>query len=125
VRLISLQKGAPSQQIAAASFGNRIEVPDTDPDPAAGNFVDTAALMMKLDLVVCCDTSLVHLAGALGRPVFTAVPFVTDWRWLQDRKDTPWYPTMRLFRQTTPQDWSDVFAKIAAAAAELASAKQR
>jgi tetratricopeptide (TPR) repeat protein len=125
VRLISLQKGPPSQQIAAAPFGSRIEVPDTDPDPAAGNFVDTAALMMKLDLVVCCDTSLVHLAGGLGRPVFTAVPFVPDWRWLQDHGDTPWYPAMRLFRQTAPQDWSEVFVKIAGAVAELASAKQR
>ena len=125
VRLISLQKGAPSQQIRAVPFGDKIEVADTDPDPAQGNFVDTAALMMNLDLVVCCDTSLVHLAGALARPVFTAVPFVPDWRWLREREDTPWYPSMRLFRQTGWSDWSDVFVRIAAAAAELASAKQR
>jgi tetratricopeptide (TPR) repeat protein len=125
VRLISLQHGPPAQQIAAVPFRGKIEVPEADANPAAGSFLDAAALMTKLDLIVSCDTSLVHLAGALARPVFTALPLVADWRWLQGRNDTPWYPTMRLFRQTTPQSWSDVFARIAAAASEMASAQKR
>jgi len=120
VRLISLQKGPPAQQIGGVAFGGKIETPDTDPNPEIGNFVDAAGLMMNLDLVVCCDTSLVHLAGALGRPVFTAVPQVPDWRWLQDRDDTPWYPTMGLFRQGRGESWDAVLARIAAAVAELA-----
>ena len=125
VRLISLQHGPPSQQIAAVPFRDKIEVPDADTNAAAESFLDAAALMTRLDLVVTCDTSLAHLAGALARPVFTALPQVADWRWLQGRDDTPWYPTMRLFRQSTAQGWSDVFARIAAAAAEMASAQKR
>jgi ADP-heptose:LPS heptosyltransferase len=125
VRLISLQHGSATQQIAGVPFRDKIEVPDADANPAAGSFVDAAALMTKLDLVVSCDTSIAHLAGALARPVFTALPQVADWRWLTGRDDTPWYPTMRLFRQTTPGEWSDVFAWIAAAAGEMASAQRR
>ena len=125
VRLISLQTGAPVQQIGAAPFRGKIETPEIDIKLAAGSFLDTAALMTRLDLVVTCDTSLAHLAGALARPVFTALPSVPDWRWLRDRDDTPWYPTMRLFRQSAPQSWTDVFARIAVAAAEMASAQQR
>ncbi len=75
---------------------------------------------MNLDLIVTCDTSVPHLAGALARPVFTALPHLADWRWLRDRDDSPWYPTMRLFRQTTPRTWDDVFARIAAAVGEMA-----
>jgi ADP-heptose:LPS heptosyltransferase len=125
VRLISLQKGAAAQQIAATALHDKIEVPETDPNPDIDNFVDTAALMASLDLVVSCDTAVPHLAGALGRPVFTALPYVPDWRWLRERDDSPWYPTMRLFRQRTPQNWSELFERIAAAAADLASAQQR
>jgi hypothetical protein len=120
VRLISLQKGPASQQIAGASFRDKIGVPDTDTALDGDFFLDTAALMMNLDLVVTCDTSVPHLAGALARPVFTALPPVPDWRWLHDRKDSPWYPTMRLFRQAPQQSWSEVFARIATAVAEMA-----
>jgi ADP-heptose:LPS heptosyltransferase len=88
-----------------------------------GAFLDTAALMMSLDLIVTCDTSLAHLAGALGRPVFVAIPAVADWRWLTGRDDTPWYPSMRLFRQERPGDWGGVFARIAEAARERLSGK--
>ena len=125
VRLISLQVGPPAQQIASVAFRDKIETPEADINPADGSFLDAAALMTKLDLVVSCDTSLVHLAGALARPVFTALPSVPDWRWMQEREDTPWYPTMRLYRQRRRQNWDDVFARIAAAAAEMASAQQR
>jgi ADP-heptose:LPS heptosyltransferase len=111
VRLISLQKGAGREKFAAASavdLGDEI-------DTANGAFVDTAAIMMNLDLVITCDTSVAHLAGALGVPVWVALPFVPDWRWLLDRSDSPWYPTMRLFRQQTPADWDGVFKEITAA----------
>jgi ADP-heptose:LPS heptosyltransferase len=124
VRLISLQQGPPLQQIAGVPFGGKIERPEIDTDPAA-SFVDSAALMEGLDLVVTCDTALAHLAGALARPVFTALPAVPDWRWLRDRDDTPWYPTMRLFRQRAGKGWDEVFARIAQAAAEMSSTQKR
>jgi tetratricopeptide (TPR) repeat protein len=119
-RLISLQMGGPLSQIGRVRFAAKIEQPGDGFHADLGAFLDTAALMMSLDLVVTCDTSIAHLAGALGRPVFVALPAVPDWRWLRGRDDTPWYPTMRLFRQETPGDWGSVFARIAAAAAELA-----
>lgn len=117
VRLISLQSGPPSQQVAAVAFRGKIETPEID--AGGDSFLDTAALMTKLDLVVTCDTSLAHLAGALARPVFTALPQVPDWRWLCDREDSPWYPTMRLFRRNAGQGWAEVFARIATAVAEM------
>ena len=125
VRLISLQGGAGSGQVAQVPFSARIEQPTQGFNAGSDAFIDTAAMMMSLDLIVTCDTSIAHLAGALGRTVFTALPHVADWRWLRDSDDTPWYPTMRLFRQTKPGDWSDVFARIATAVAERASAQQR
>jgi ADP-heptose:LPS heptosyltransferase len=82
---------------------------------SVGSFMDTAAVISLLDLVICSDSSVTHLAGALGVPTWTALPFMPDWRWLLDREDTPWYPTMRLFRQRTRGDWNDVFERIAAA----------
>ena len=69
--------------------------------------------MTQLDLVICCDTAVAHLAGALAVPVWVALPAVAEWRWLLDRDDTPWYPTMRLFRQRQPGNWSEVFERIA------------
>ena len=74
--------------------------------------------MHNLDLVIGCDTSVVHLAGALARPVFTAVPVISDWRWMLGRDDTPWYPTMRVFRQRAPGQWAPVLQQIAAAVRE-------
>jgi len=70
------------------------------------------AAMMSLDLVITSDTSISHLAGALGVPVWVALPYVPDWRWLLDRNDSPWYPTMRLFRQKAIGDWKGVFDEI-------------
>ena len=77
-------------------------------DPEINDFQDTAAIMMSLDLVISCDTSIVHLAGALGKPVWVLLPFNPDWRWLLDRSDSPWYPTAQLFRQTSRGEWSTV-----------------
>ena len=113
VRLISLQKGQAIEQLSRCAFRDKIETVDADMVPDRDLFVDTAALMMNLDLVVTCDTSVTHLAGALGRPVFVALPHVSDWRWLRGREDTPWYPTARLFRQSKAGDWPGVFARIA------------
>jgi len=113
VQLISLQKGPAAVQIAEVPFGDRIITLAADHDADADFFLDTAAVMMSLDLIITCDTSIAHLAGALARPVFTALPVVSDWRWLLGRKDTPWYPTMRLFRQDADGRWDPVFARIA------------
>lgn len=73
---------------------------------------DTAAAVQALDLTISVDTTLVHLAGALGRPVWTLLPFAPEWRWMLNREDSPWYPTMRLFRQPKPGDWASVIARV-------------
>lgn len=118
VELISLQKGAPAEQIAGVAFRDKIKIIDADPSADADLFLDTAAVVSQLDLVIGCDTSIVHLAGALGRPVFTALPVISDWRWMLNRDDTPWYPTMRLFRQDAGQQWGPVLERIADAVRE-------
>jgi tetratricopeptide (TPR) repeat protein len=117
-RLISLQKGLGEEQIADVAFRDRIETLGERFDEDGGAFADTAAVMMNLDLVVCPNTAISHLAGALGCQVFLALPRAGDWRWLLGRDDTPWYPTMRLFRQTTSGDWSDVINRMAQAIRE-------
>jgi len=76
------------------------------------DFDDTAALVANLDLVISVDTSVAHLAGAMGKPVWILLPFIAEWRWMTDRRDSPWYPTARLFRQSTPNDWSGVMQKV-------------
>jgi tetratricopeptide (TPR) repeat protein len=114
IRLISLQKNDGLEQLSALPAGMNVETPgDFDNGPDA--FVDTAAIMANLDLIVTCDTSIAHLAGALARPTWVALKYVPEWRWTLDRSDSPWYPAMRLFRQARPNDWSGVFAGIAAA----------
>ncbi|MBV9045857.1 MAG: tetratricopeptide repeat protein [Alphaproteobacteria bacterium] len=118
IRLISLQKLHGLEQIERAALP--LEQPNHDFDGGPDAFVDTAAMMMHLDLVVTSDTAIAHLAGALGRPVFTVLKDVPDWRWLLEREDTPWYPTMRLFRQTRAGDWSGPIREVAAAVEALA-----
>jgi tetratricopeptide (TPR) repeat protein len=111
VRLLSLQTGLGSEQLASVDF----PVVDlaSELDLEGGAFLDTAAVMKHLDLVISADTSIAHLAGALGAPAWLALPFAHEWRWLQDRDDTPWYPTMRLFRQPCLGDWEAVFEQMA------------
>jgi FkbM family methyltransferase len=115
VRLVRLQRGPGSEQLA--QLGGRWAVLDPPgwPDDPAESWLETAALISALDLVVTVDTAVAHLAGALAVPVWVALPFVPDWRWLLEREDSPWYPTMRLFRQKEWGQWDDVFDRIVTA----------
>jgi hypothetical protein len=82
-------------------------------DTGAEDFADTASIIETLDLVVSIDTAVAHLAGAMGKPCWTLLPYVhCDWRWLRDRADTPWYPTLQLYRQTRPRDWSETVDQV-------------
>jgi tetratricopeptide (TPR) repeat protein len=112
VRLVCLQKFAGLEQLDA--LAGAFDVVDLRPDYDVedGAFMNAAAIMQNLDLVISPDTAIAHLAGALGVPVWTMLPKVPDWRWLLDRADTPWYPTMRLFRQSQAGDWSGVIAQM-------------
>jgi ADP-heptose:LPS heptosyltransferase len=115
VILHGFQIGEAVGDIAALGAGALI----ADVGSGLGDFTDTVAALGDVDLVVNVDTALVHLAGALGRPVWTLLPFAPDWRWMLGRDDSPWYPTMRLFRQPAPGDWDGVFAAAVAALAEV------
>ena len=83
------------------------------------DYADTAALIAQLDLVISVDTSVAHLAGALGRPVWILVTYVPDWRWMLAREDSPWYPTARLFRQDAAREWASVMARVEQALGEF------
>ena len=113
VRLISLQKGDGVQQLARMPAGMIVETLGEDFDRGPDAFIDTIAVMEHLDLVVTCDTSIAHVAGARGRPTWVALQHVPEWRWGLEGAATPWYPTARLFRQTTRGDWGGVFAEMA------------
>jgi hypothetical protein len=106
-----LQKGDAALQAAHPPAGMRF----VDCGPHLRDFSDTAALIANLDLVVSVDTSVAHLAGAMGLATWLLLPKPPDWRWLLEREDSPWYPTMRLFRQETPGDWSGVALRVAQA----------
>jgi ADP-heptose:LPS heptosyltransferase len=84
---------------------------------AINDFTDTATVVAQLDLIITIDTAVAHLAGALGRPVWVVLGYRADWRWMLEREDSPWYPTMRLFRQHQPGDWAGVLARVAEALA--------
>jgi hypothetical protein len=111
--LISLQKGTGREQLADAGF----PVWDLGPSYQAGDWQTTAAIVSQLDLVINPDRAMAHLAGALGRPTWLALGRPAEWRWLQDREDSPWYPTMRLFRQEHLGEWRPVFRRMAEALA--------
>jgi tetratricopeptide (TPR) repeat protein len=115
VRFFSLQKGPESSLPRPA----RLEIIDFTSD--LHDFADTAALIENLDLVISVDTSVAHLTGALAKPVWVLIPFEPDFRWLLDRSDSPWYPTMRLFRQTNEKDWGAAIQRIAIALEEHAN----
>jgi hypothetical protein len=119
VRLFSLQKGPGAEQLQEAAG----RFPIADLGSRLHDFMDTAAVLMNLDLVIACDTAVAHLAGALGTAVWVALPLAPDWRWLLDRDDSPWYPTMRLFRQKKLGDWSSVFQEMKTALSESRGAR--
>ena len=121
MKLFSFQKDHGVEQIAplagrlaVLNFGDEL-------DRDSGPFQDTAALMSLLNLVVTIDSVPVHLAGALGVPTWLALSTNADWRWLAGREDSPWYPTVRIFRQPALHNWNDVFQRMAQALAELAA----
>jgi len=125
VQLFSLQKGLGTEQLAPAAdrcpvndFGGKL-------DEGTGAFMDTAAVMKNLDLVVTSDTAIAHLAGGLGVPVWVALPVAPEWRWLLQREDSPWYPTMRLFRQSRWGDWEEVFERMAGEVQKLITNRPR
>jgi hypothetical protein len=105
VSLISLQKGAGTEQLATFALRDRILDLGPELDTGADAFLDTAAVLKNLDLVVTVDTSMAHLAGALGVPVWLLLHRTPDWRWFEQLDSSPWYPSMRLFRQTRQHDW--------------------
>jgi tetratricopeptide (TPR) repeat protein len=124
VTLVSLQKGEPSQQRAQVSFAAKI-LELTDPlVMGSAEMMDTVALMSALDLIVTTDTLTAHLAGALGIPVWVVLSAAPDWRWLTERQDSPWYPTMRLFRQRAGGGWSEVYERVARELDVLSTARQ-
>ena len=116
VVFVSLQKGVPAAQAAEPPAGMVLH----DWTEELADFTDTAALMTALDLVITVDTAPAHLAGALARPVWLLNRFDTDFRWLLDRGDSPWYPTLRQFRQVRPAAWGEVIERVAAALHEKA-----
>jgi Flp pilus assembly protein TadD len=110
-RFVSLQKDRPPDQPLPASLA--------DPMPQVADFADTAAIVGQLDLVITIDTAVAHLAGALAKPTWLLLPRHADWRWLEGRDDSPWYPTMRLFRQAARGHWPEVLTRVAAALRDL------
>jgi len=111
-----LQVGRAADELAASAFAGRI----ADWGRRFADFGDTARAIGELDLVISVDTCVAHLAGALGKPVWTLLPFDVDWRWMLRRTDSPWYPTMRLFRQGTRGDWPGVISQVGVALREVA-----
>jgi hypothetical protein len=123
-RLFSLQKNYGLDQLAALPAGIDVTTFGVGFDAGPDAFLDTAAAIMNLDLVVSADTSVAHLAGALGRPVWIALQRAPDSRWLLEREDSPWYPTARLFRQQAAGDWHEVFERMAAELARVVAGER-
>jgi hypothetical protein len=115
IRLYGLQKGESARKVKKMPDGRVVENLGQDFE----NFADTAGAVANLDLVISVDTAVAHLAGAMGKPVWLLLPFAPDWRWLTDREDSPWYPTMRLFRQKSRGNWTEVFQRLTAELAKI------
>jgi len=108
---VSLQKGPGSEQLEHCSFRHRFVAAQAEIDQA-WDFVETLSILQVCDLVITSDTSVAHLAGALGRPTWVLLKYVPDWRWGLEGSSTPWYPTMRLFRQQEANNWEPVIAAV-------------
>jgi ADP-heptose:LPS heptosyltransferase len=106
VHIFGLQKGEEARQTdnVSCKFSNL--------GPEFDSFADTAGAIHNLDLVISVDTAVAHLAGAMAKPVWVLLPYAADWKWFLERPDSPWYPTMRLFRQPRPGDWSEVIKTV-------------
>jgi Flp pilus assembly protein TadD/ADP-heptose:LPS heptosyltransferase len=124
VELISIQRGFGTEQLEECQKTFSITTLD-DVDTKNGAFMDTAAIMKAVDLVITSDTAVAHLAGAMGVPVWVVLPTAADWRWMSDREDCPWYPTMRLFRQSSAGNWDEVFRRVATAVEQRAGARNK
>ena len=112
IRLVSLQKGAGIEQLQSLPADMRVLDLGREFDEGANAFLDSAAVMSLTQIVITSDTAIAHLAGALGCAAWVALKRVPDWRWMLDRDDSPWYPTLRLYRQSNPGDWSSVFDRM-------------
>jgi ADP-heptose:LPS heptosyltransferase len=112
VRLISLQKNEGVEQTKNLPVGMKIENLPDDFDSGENAFLDSVAVMRCVDLVITSDTALTHLAGSLGVKTWLPLRYLPDWRWLLDRDDSPWYPSMKIYRQVKIGDWSSVFNEI-------------
>lgn len=112
VELVSLQSGFGTSQIESWKGAKPLTVLDPNVDQSSGAFMDTAAIMQSLDLIITSDTAIAHLAGALSLPTWIVLGYVPDWRWLLGRDDSPWYPSVRLFRQSSMGDWAGVFDNV-------------
>jgi len=123
VRLISLQKNEGVEQLKNLPVGMIVETLHDDFDIGENAFLDSAAVMKCMDLVITSDTALTHLAGALGVKTWLPLKYVPDWRWMLDRSDSPWYPNHRLFRQKTSGDWISVFMEMEKELKSLLSTK--
>ncbi len=108
VQFFALQKGARETEAETMAAGK----PLTNLAAELRDLGDTAAVVSQLDLVISVDTSVAHLAGALGKPMWVLLPMVSDFRWLTGREDSPWYPTARLFRQKRRGDWDEVIGRV-------------
>ena len=125
VRLISLQKGPGTEQLSHLPNGMRVQDFGQELDASPDAFLDTAAIMTQLDLVITSDTSIAHLAGALGLPTWVALKYVPDWRWKIDGSTSSWYPTIRLFRQKSRGDWKGAVRQMEEALVNLVAEKTR
>ncbi len=119
VHWFSLQVGPAAAQLAETGLGSKVR----DLAPELTDYAETAAAISQLDLVITADTSVAHLAGSIGIPVWMLIPFAPDWRWLLERNDSPWYPSMRLFRQQVAGDWESVMHAVAVALCKLTATK--
>jgi hypothetical protein len=118
VSFVSLQVGPRAGDLAQLPSGKV-----TDLSSELTDFAETAGAILNLDLVIAVDTAVVHLAGALGAPAWVMLPFSPDWRWMLDRDDSPWYPSLRLYRQRAPSDWDGVIARVAVDLAGIVASK--
>lgn len=119
VAFYSLQHGPAGQDIRQFDAQHRL----VDLGSQLRSWEDSARLLTELDLLITVDTAIAHLSGSLGRPTWIMLPFVADFRWLLDRSDSPWYPSVRLFRQPQPQDWRPVIMALQSALAAVPAHK--